>query len=83
MFACKNGHIDVVQLLLDHSDQNIDLNARSNNGKTALMWASFNGHEDIVKLLLEYSKVFDINIPKNFQLRIEVDKIFKSWRRKD
>ena len=47
------------------------------------MWASFNGHEDVVKLLLEYSKVFDINIPKKFQLRIEVDKIFKSWRRKD
>ena len=79
MFACKNGHIDVVQFLPDFSDQNIDLNARSNNGKTAFIWASFNGHEDVVKLLLEYSKVFDINIPKNFQLRIEVDKILKSW----
>ena len=29
IWACKNGHRDVVQLLLDHSER-IDMNARSN-----------------------------------------------------
>ena len=31
IWACKNGHRDVVQLLLDHSER-IDMNARSNGG---------------------------------------------------
>ena len=58
MFACKNGHIDVVQLLLDHSDQNIDLNARNNVGRTAFMWASFNGHEDVYSFSISAVQLF-------------------------
>ena len=38
IIACQNGHKDVVQLLLDHSER-IEMNARSNNGKTAFMLA--------------------------------------------
>ena len=36
MYACKDGHKDVVQLLLEleHSALNIELNARSNDGST-------------------------------------------------
>ena len=37
MVACQNGHKDVVQLLLDNSERNIDLNAKSNFGMTAIM----------------------------------------------
>ena len=51
-----NGHKDVVNLLLDHSDRidrsDIDLNARTNDGWTALMLARYNGHNDVVKLLI-------------------------------
>ena len=32
--ACAIGHKDVVQLMLDHSNSNIDLNARDNEGGT-------------------------------------------------
>ena len=39
MLACKNGHKDVVQLLLDHSER-IDLNAKDDyGGITAFMLA--------------------------------------------
>ena len=34
--ACENGHQDVVQLLLDNSEGNIDLNARNRWGATSL-----------------------------------------------
>ena len=56
-FECCYGHKDVVQLLLDNSERNIDLNARTNGGytATALMWACVNGHKDIVQLLLDKS----------------------------
>ena len=50
MSACYNGHKDVVQLLLDHSEI-IELKARSINGKTALMIAQQRGHQDIVQLI--------------------------------
>ena len=72
MFACSNGHTDVVQLLLDKSEINIDLNARDNDGRTALrkidlnarnrwretafIYACIHGHKDIVKLLVQHSK---------------------------
>ena len=51
MVACKNGHKDVVQLLLDNSERNIDLNARCVTGRTALMYANIYGHKDVVKLI--------------------------------
>ena len=53
MWACNNGHKDVVQLLLDHLGR-IDLNARVNNGWTALMIACQKGENNIVKLPLIY-----------------------------
>ena len=39
-----------VKLLLDHI--NIDLNAKSNNGRTAFMLACMKGHHNVVKLQL-------------------------------
>ena len=65
MWACKNGHKDVVKLLLDNSER-IDLNARNNFGTTAYMQAWYNGHKDVVKLLLEnlVEKNIDVNVRK-------------------
>ena len=66
MWACKNGHKDVVKLLLDYSER-IDLNARNVFGTTAFMQAWYNGHKDVVKLILKYSEVVNINIPESFK----------------
>ena len=56
MIACKNGHKDVVKLLLDNSE-GIDLNIKSRVvvKMTALMWACEYGHTDVVQSLLELS----------------------------
>ena len=48
MWACYYGHKDVVQLLLDHSEPSIDVNARGDKGLTAFIWACRNGHKDVV-----------------------------------
>ena len=42
-------------MLLNYSDQKIDLNTRGNHGQTALMLACHNGHKDVVQLLLNCS----------------------------
>ena len=55
MMSCHNGHTDIVKLLLEHSDPQIDFNAKDNDGQTAFMWACRKGHKDVVKLLLEHS----------------------------
>ena len=51
MVACQNGHKDVVKLFLEHPDASIDLNAKTDSGETALMFAFQRGHEDIVQLI--------------------------------
>ena len=56
MWACQNGHKDVVQLLLENSER-IELNAISNHGWTAVMHACSNGYTDVVKLLLDHSEI--------------------------
>ena len=56
MSACNNGHKDVVQLLLKHSDKNIDLNASRNNGMTAYMMAMSRGHKDVIQLILNHGQ---------------------------
>ena len=50
MIACWNGHKDVVQLLLNHSER-IELNARDTIGRTALMIARQRGHQEVVQLI--------------------------------
>ena len=56
MRASKEGHIEIVQALLD---KGVSVNTKQNNGYTALMAASGEGHKEIVQLLL--AKGADIN----------------------
>ena len=45
--AAKNGHTEVVKLLLAHD--NINSNIRNRSGKTARQLAESNGYEETVK----------------------------------
>src|ERR1019366_5180647 len=56
MTASQNGHLDVVQALLD---KGADVNAKMNDGWTALMYSSDSGHLDVVQALL--AKGADVN----------------------
>ena len=50
MWACQFGHKYVVKLLLEHPDK-IELNARNDNGETALNFAY--EQKDIYQLFLD------------------------------
>jgi ankyrin repeat protein len=50
MGASDQGHLDVVQALLDKS---ADVSAKSNNGATALNLATAGGHVDVMALLVQ------------------------------
>ena len=63
MLACYNGHRDVIKILIDHSQENIDFNARNDIRWTAFMYACNKGHKDVVKLLLNDAKMKCIQIP--------------------
>lgn len=51
LVAAKNGHLDVVQYLVDHG-ANVDVRD-AESGKTAPMLAAENGHLDIVNFFKE------------------------------
>ena len=64
--ACKDGHEQVVQILL--ATKGIDFNTKSKSGHTPLIFASYTGHVNIVKRLLAHldkndhlKESFDIN----------------------
>ena len=57
MTASLKGHTEIVKALLD---KGADVNAKSKDGVTALMWASQDGHTEIVKALL-IDKGADVN----------------------
>jgi ankyrin repeat protein len=50
MLASLNGHVKIVQMLIK-AKANVD--AETERGNTALIWASYNGHVDIVKMLIK------------------------------
>ena len=58
--ACKNGHTDAVQLLLDGG---AEVDRANKDGSTPLIIACFNGHVDAARLLLD--KGADINRANN------------------
>ena len=61
MVASKNGHTEIVQLLLEKGAY---VNAKDNYGETALMLAAANGRTEIVQLLLE--KGADVNAKNEY-----------------
>eukprot|EP00439_Symbiodinium_sp_Y106_P059221 s2440_g8.t1 len=58
MHASENGHVDVVQLLLEAGAEK-DL--RDIDGRTALMAAAYDGHAQVVQLLLEAGAQKDLS----------------------
>ncbi|WP_430814278.1 ankyrin repeat domain-containing protein [Carboxylicivirga sp. RSCT41] len=54
--AALNGGIEVVQNAIKDG---VDIEARNENGYTALMLAAYNGHHHIIKLLLENGAKID------------------------
>ncbi|MCU4155160.1 ankyrin repeat domain-containing protein [Carboxylicivirga sp. A043] len=54
--AALNGNIDLVQKAIDSG---VDIEARNENGYTALMLSGYNGHHHIIKLLLEHKPNID------------------------
>jgi len=51
MFASEKRHIEIVKELINRE---ADINAKTNDGKTALDYARSNNHQDIVALLSTY-----------------------------
>ena len=63
IYSCGGGHNDVINLILNHPDSMIEVNAQDAVGCTALMQASKYGHNDVVQSLLKYSgRTIDFNI---------------------
>ena len=48
--ACKDGNTERTELLIE---QGVDVNSKDNNGKTALINASYGGHTGCIKMLIE------------------------------
>ena len=61
-WAAKNGHVGVVQLLVEKDG--VDINTVDSDGRTPLMWATIRGHEAVVSLLIERDGV-DIDAKDN------------------
>ena len=55
--AAQDGDLEQVQSQVS----NFDINAKGEDGGTALYWSARNGHAEIVKLLLTFNP--DVNIP--------------------
>ena len=79
MFACENGHEDVVKLLLDYSgSEEIHFNREDSAQRTAFMLACRRGQLKVIKLLLDYSasksiilKTIDVHNKTALMLAIE------------
>ena len=48
---CKSGNVGKVEEAIKDG---ANVNAKDNDGNTALMWAAYNGHTERVKLLIEH-----------------------------
>ena len=59
--ASREGHLEIVKLLIENG---ANINAKDNDGETALMGASYNGHLEVVKYLIENGA--DVNIKDNY-----------------
>lgn len=75
MLACQNGHLQVVQYLIEQSDRNpnhgIDFNHRTRDGLIALHFAAFakSFTKEILTLILERTKLDKKQISQNMNWR--------------
>jgi hypothetical protein len=67
MMAAYSGHMEIVKLLLG---KGAEVNAKANDGGTALSVARRNGHTDIVQLLEKASSVMSV---EKRQAKIDID----------
>ena len=58
----KIRNLDVIQLMLDHSDGNIDFKSEDDYGNTPLIYASRHRAKDIVQMLLDHSSIANIDL---------------------
>ncbi len=56
--ASANGHVDIVQFLLE--DLKVPCDIQNSEGNTALHWAALNGHLPVVNLLLKHGAPIDM-----------------------
>ncbi len=59
--AARNGDLPAVKRFID---KGTNVNARANDGATALLAASLNGHQEVVQALLD--KGADVNAKDNY-----------------
>jgi len=64
-YAANSGNISVVKELIE--ERNAEINARINNGRTALFWARQAGEDDIAAYLVSHGGVDDILVDDNFE----------------
>jgi ankyrin repeat protein len=72
-WACRMGHVDVVEVLLAHDTS---LTEQQLDGRWPISWACANGHLKIVEMLLKEDRESQINLPDSkyrspFSLAIE------------
>ena len=58
-------------MLLDHLHRNIDLNASSNNGRTAFMFACMKGYHNVVKLQVRNKVEWPPSASEVMEVKIE------------
>lgn len=61
IFAAKNGHTNIINLILDRDIPLTNINYQDENGDTAAIWASQNGHFDLLKVLVSHGA--NVHIP--------------------
>ena len=89
--ACRFGHTDVVQVLLQYTNRNIDWNAKSTylrggvraeglTGLTGFGQACFRGYKNVVELLLQHANAInlDTNIPEDVPLTDEIKELLEA-----
>ncbi|CDS81866.1 uncharacterized protein SPSC_00052 [Sporisorium scitamineum] len=62
-YASANGHLEVVQYLLPHTDLRLSL-AQNISGNTPFHWAGLNGHLEVVKALVAHIERLEAQNPE-------------------
>ena len=60
--ACKNGHRNIVDFLLENIDLNVNINAKDDNSFTGFILACKEGHSNVAEVLMEKSVTLGIDL---------------------